>query len=245
MRIMKAPCEQCPFRKDVKPFLHPDRAREIAENSHSFDCHKTITYADDYEGDAAPQIITGKEKICAGWLAMQIKRGTWSPGKGFTMPENTYAAVNDMHNAYFTEYNKRHKENKKKAKGAGYRMSKVSDLGGAYRITYQGDFVGWVQPLGSSTTKWHARGPRGHAVGNSPQEAFANFTATVPLPKPKKTWTKDTIISRGVSVKSAKTTYKIEHANGHHVVDGTPTTSLIPNLIDYGTVDFTIRKERR
>ena len=28
--FMKEPCKHCPFRRDVKPYLHPERAATIA-----------------------------------------------------------------------------------------------------------------------------------------------------------------------------------------------------------------------
>lgn len=46
--FMKKPCKTCPFRADVKPFLHPDRAYDIAvaaTNKYTdFTCHNTIEY---------------------------------------------------------------------------------------------------------------------------------------------------------------------------------------------------------
>lgn len=39
--IIKTPCNNCPFRKDVEPFLSGQRAAEIAD-AESFVCHKTI-----------------------------------------------------------------------------------------------------------------------------------------------------------------------------------------------------------
>lgn len=50
---MKKPCQHCPFKRDVRPFLHPDRAYEIASVSgnpySSFPCHKTLEYDEEDE----------------------------------------------------------------------------------------------------------------------------------------------------------------------------------------------------
>jgi hypothetical protein len=43
---IKRPCEHCPFRRDVHPFLDPRRAADLAEtlrDDHSwFACHETV-----------------------------------------------------------------------------------------------------------------------------------------------------------------------------------------------------------
>jgi hypothetical protein len=50
---MKKPCQHCPFRRDVKPFLRPGRGKELAYHAqnpyNSFTCHKTLEH--DEEGD--------------------------------------------------------------------------------------------------------------------------------------------------------------------------------------------------
>lgn len=61
------PCQHCPFRTDVKNFLHPGRRKEIAESittfQQTFSCHKT-NLSDD-EGDT---IETKDTQHCAGAL---------------------------------------------------------------------------------------------------------------------------------------------------------------------------------
>jgi hypothetical protein len=45
------PCRNCPFRNDIRPYLRPDRIREIVESlfaGQSFPCH--LTTVDDEEG---------------------------------------------------------------------------------------------------------------------------------------------------------------------------------------------------
>jgi hypothetical protein len=113
---MKAPCKHCPFRNDVTPFLHPERAEEIAyaaQNRYSeFHCHKTLDYdAVDDESDEAAE--TENTKLCAGFLALQINEGAVEQPKGFTMPDNAYSDAYEMIEAYDWEWNK--KQRKKRA----------------------------------------------------------------------------------------------------------------------------------
>lgn len=46
---LRQPCDNCPFRKDVHPYLDRDRAaeigRELVELERTFTCHKTIDYS--------------------------------------------------------------------------------------------------------------------------------------------------------------------------------------------------------
>lgn len=53
MDYMKKPCQHCPFRSDVTPFLHPERGEELAYGSQnpywSFACHKTTECDEDSE----------------------------------------------------------------------------------------------------------------------------------------------------------------------------------------------------
>ncbi len=65
---MKSPCENCPFRSDLRPpfFLRRSRAEEIAESlrrGESFHCHKTVNYDDAWDGK-----ITETSLLCAGAL---------------------------------------------------------------------------------------------------------------------------------------------------------------------------------
>lgn len=85
MSFMKAPCQHCPFRRDVKPFLHPERAEEIAyaaENPYSsFPCHKTLEYDED-DGDS---FAGAESKECAGALYMRsmTNGSTYYDDEGF------------------------------------------------------------------------------------------------------------------------------------------------------------------
>jgi len=47
---MKRPCDNCPFRIDVPPFIRPARAIEILTGDQAFACHKTVDYKGSFEG---------------------------------------------------------------------------------------------------------------------------------------------------------------------------------------------------
>lgn len=74
MRFTKrAPCANCPFRRDVRFFLTKERAEEITnclKNDGHFACHKTVDYSGDGDG-----LITEDSVFCAGALIMLEKEG--------------------------------------------------------------------------------------------------------------------------------------------------------------------------
>ena len=69
---LKKPCNNCPFRTDVKPYLRTQRVvsilRSITEGDATFSCHKTTKHDDD--GNPVPG---RKEKHCAGALILLEK----------------------------------------------------------------------------------------------------------------------------------------------------------------------------
>jgi hypothetical protein len=69
---MKRPCDQCPFRHDVRGFLSEDRATEIADallSDQTFSCHKTVDYSnEDEDGFSAGD--THNSQHCAGATIM-------------------------------------------------------------------------------------------------------------------------------------------------------------------------------
>lgn len=110
--FMKQPCKHCPFRNDVTPFLHPDRAVEIAYASQNeyadFWCHKT-TESDDESGEC---YATEESKLCAGFLTLRAQGGNETP-KGFEPSwEVVYIDEYDMIQAYEEEWEKQHKKYK-------------------------------------------------------------------------------------------------------------------------------------
>lgn len=107
---MKAPCKHCPFRSDVRPFLHPGRAEEIAyatENPYSsFPCHKTLEY--DEGGEDLEE--TADSKTCAGFLTMQVNEGTVECPEGFEPSPKVYGDLYEMIDAYDREWRNGHRK---------------------------------------------------------------------------------------------------------------------------------------
>lgn len=101
--FMKEPCQHCPFRRDVRPFLRVERAEDIAysaQNRYSeFHCHKTIEHDDD-TGDG---VLTNRSLICAGFLALQINEADVPTPKGFEVSYLAYDTCDEMIHAYCEE----------------------------------------------------------------------------------------------------------------------------------------------
>src|SRR5437870_5231493 len=68
------PCAKCPFRRDIKPFLTPAAAREIAESLErsEFPCHETLDYSGDGDGEGGGR-ETEQTAHCAGALIVLEK----------------------------------------------------------------------------------------------------------------------------------------------------------------------------
>lgn len=66
---LHSPCKSCPFRRDVRGFIHPERAEEIIEailyRDQTFTCHKTVDY-DRMPDDAEDYLPGDKDQHCAG-----------------------------------------------------------------------------------------------------------------------------------------------------------------------------------
>lgn len=71
-----SPCENCPFRTDVVPYLTRARAEEIAASldQGEFPCHKTVRYDDDEDGGRSRDSFP-REVHCAGAMIMLEKMG--------------------------------------------------------------------------------------------------------------------------------------------------------------------------
>ena len=109
--FVKKPCKTCPFNVKVKPFLHPDRAYDIAASSfnpyNNFPCHNTIEYTDEEDcfGESVPNLANAKE--CAGFLTMRATETEKLP-EGFVPSfEDVYESPTDMYYAYKEEWNKK------------------------------------------------------------------------------------------------------------------------------------------
>ena len=103
--FMKKPCEHCPYRHDVKPFLHPKRGADLAylaQNPYSsFHCHKT-TESDDSDESEGKMLVTAKSKMCAGFLSLQHNENgrTFYDEDGFEPSPLAYESSDDMMDAY-------------------------------------------------------------------------------------------------------------------------------------------------
>jgi hypothetical protein len=102
--FVKKPCKNCPFRNDVKPYLHPDRASEIAHaaaNRYSdFTCHATIEYDGDEDHQGRPTGDFSRSKTCAGFLTLRAQAGERLPDGFEPSWEVCYTDDWDMIQAY-------------------------------------------------------------------------------------------------------------------------------------------------
>jgi hypothetical protein len=72
---MVRPCPHCPFRKDNVPFLHPERAKDIADGLKMgtwFGCHETIEFVDENEDEGELKCVDTTEH-CAGAMILMEK----------------------------------------------------------------------------------------------------------------------------------------------------------------------------
>jgi hypothetical protein len=109
--FMKKPCQHCPYRHDVKPFLRNERAEELAYHAQnpyaSFPCHKTTESVEDDDGEE--RIETADSKVCAGFLTLQHNENgeTSYDSDGFIpSTELVYSDAWEMIDAYAEENNK-------------------------------------------------------------------------------------------------------------------------------------------
>jgi hypothetical protein len=100
---MKEPCAHCPFRRDVKPFLHPKRGEELAVHAYnpynSFACHKTTVSDEEFGGEGDEMVVTEKSRECAGFLTLQINEGADCP-KDFDPSPLVYSDAYEMMEYY-------------------------------------------------------------------------------------------------------------------------------------------------
>lgn len=74
---MASPCDNCPFRTDIKGYLRGERVREIAESlfrGASFPCHKTTEDWEDDDGESE-RCETEDSQQCAGAEIFLAKQG--------------------------------------------------------------------------------------------------------------------------------------------------------------------------
>lgn len=103
MSYMKQPCKNCPFRRDVKPFLTAERGEELAyaaQNPYnSFSCHKTTVSDEEFGGEGYEMVSTEHSKECAGFMTLQINEGMECP-EDFVTSKNVYGDTWEMIDAY-------------------------------------------------------------------------------------------------------------------------------------------------
>ncbi len=103
--FMKAPCPNCPFRRDVKPYLTAERGADLAYSAsnpyNSFECHLTIEHYSDgpFEGEGYA-VETSKQ--CAGFLSVMHNELDRTPydEDGFEPSPLAYDSYHDMIDAY-------------------------------------------------------------------------------------------------------------------------------------------------
>jgi hypothetical protein len=69
---IKRPCESCPFRKDVSPFLHraPQIVTQLEDDYFWFACHETTGMK------SGKRVKPEKQSHCAGAMMVLWKSGT-------------------------------------------------------------------------------------------------------------------------------------------------------------------------
>lgn len=86
---MTRPCNDCPFRTDVVPYLTKRRVRDIEDGlvrgQQSFPCHKTTVDSQDGDGE---MLVTSKSEHCAG--AMILLEGLAKPNQMMRIAERLH-----------------------------------------------------------------------------------------------------------------------------------------------------------
>lgn len=106
---MTSPCDNCPFRSDVKPYITPGCVREI-ERSLSraeFPCHKTTEHDDDghraRSNDeihcAGALILLEKEQRPSQMMRVCERLGMYDPSK-LNMDAPVYDSFDEMYDAH-------------------------------------------------------------------------------------------------------------------------------------------------
>lgn len=111
--FVKKPCKHCPFRIDVKPFLHPNRAAEIAyatQNKYNdFTCHASIEYDGDEDHQGRPTGDFSRALTCAGFLTLRAQNDIDDVPEGFEPAwEMIYTDPTEMIWAYEEEWELNH-----------------------------------------------------------------------------------------------------------------------------------------
>ena len=104
--FIKKPCQHCPYREDVKPFLTPERGEELAYTAlnpySSFYCHKTLEEDEQCEDGSDGNRVGQSSKMCAGFLTLQHNENgkTFYDDEGFEPSPLVYDDAYSMEQAY-------------------------------------------------------------------------------------------------------------------------------------------------
>ena len=102
--FVKKPCKHCPYRNDVKPFLHPERGAQLAllttNPYNEFHCHKTTVSDEEYGGDGFEMVTNNSSKLCAGFLTLMAQDGHDMPDGFEPSYDIVYTDVYEMIDAY-------------------------------------------------------------------------------------------------------------------------------------------------
>jgi hypothetical protein len=95
---MKGPCDNCPFRKDVQPFLTQRRGVELAALTRhpngKFHCHETVYTAG---GNRRPRRLW---QLCIGFATLRAQEA----GNRFVKPDETvYGSMGEMMQRYLED----------------------------------------------------------------------------------------------------------------------------------------------
>lgn len=96
---MNPPCEACPFRRDVRPYLTPERGMSLAMSTRlpgrEFFCHETIDY------NATTKKKRRKNaRLCRGFAILRAQEGVERAHRFVEDRDLVYRSMGDMMFAY-------------------------------------------------------------------------------------------------------------------------------------------------
>jgi hypothetical protein len=96
---MNPPCEACPFRRDVAPYLTPERGMALAFSTrllgHDFFCHETVDY-----GARTTKARMKNAQLCRGFAIMRAQEGRGRKHRFVEDRDLVYRSMGEMIVAY-------------------------------------------------------------------------------------------------------------------------------------------------